>query len=478
MEEADALIEMYRTQVLPLADLIVPNMFEALALTGSGKSAITSQEEAYDVCRQLHAMAGGKAAVVVTGLDFKHAHVRSTWEQELGEGIPDWTQSHNAAEWAALPHSYGLRRALTHMHDMSTGHPSVQSVAYMDASGLSFGIVDSVKLPSSFAGAGDLFAALLAYHFWAGVPEGKLSRAVEQSTHTVHDVLRHSLDEISATPNPTPGALLDIDIISAKDLILRASHGSGHPHVSSSRPLSTQYTKLRGVIFDMDGTLTEAGAIDFTAMFARTGLDPKGGDILTQVHARTDLSSSERELMLSTIVQVEREANAVMQLQPGTAALLHWLHERGVPIAISTRNCLVGIGRLMELLHAAFTEEGLGPLPAGLFHPIVTRDCLGGRNKPSGTVAAAILSTWGIAPTITRVANGTADGATGCASSTLFVGDSYDDIKCGAAAGMQTCFVANNDSHHASANHSVTRLDALLPVIERAFALDSDQEHE
>jgi phosphoglycolate phosphatase-like HAD superfamily hydrolase len=85
----------------------------------------------------------------------------------------------------------------------------------------------------------------------------------------------------------------------------------------------------------------------------------------------------------------------------------------------------------MELLDETFAEEGLGQVPSGLFSPVVTRDCLGGINKPSGAVAAAILSTWAVAPS----------DAQHC----LFVGDSGDDVLCGRNAGTQTCLITNRD---------------------------------
>ena len=43
-----------------------------------------------------------------------------------------------------------------------------------------------------------------------------------------------------------------------------------------------------GVIFDMDGTLTEPGAIDFSEMYRRTGFVAGTGDLVSMVNAVTD----------------------------------------------------------------------------------------------------------------------------------------------------------------------------------------------
>ena len=55
---------------------------------------------------------------------------------------------------------------------------------------------------------------------------------------------------------------------------------------------------FRGVVFDMDGTLTKAALIDFAAMRSRLQLPPRS-DILAHVDA---LDGSERRLAIQAIV--------------------------------------------------------------------------------------------------------------------------------------------------------------------------------
>jgi pyridoxine kinase len=63
---AEALVETYKTQVLPLADVLTPNQFEAEILTGI---KIQSESDAQRACLLLHAH--GPRTVVVTSAAFR-----------------------------------------------------------------------------------------------------------------------------------------------------------------------------------------------------------------------------------------------------------------------------------------------------------------------------------------------------------------------------------------------------------------------
>jgi hypothetical protein len=52
----------------------------------------------------------------------------------------------------------------------------------------------------------------------------------------------------------------------------------------------------------MDGTLTEPGQIDFAAIFRRCGLDPRNGDILSQIKEIPD--SKRREEAMEIVIEV------------------------------------------------------------------------------------------------------------------------------------------------------------------------------
>ena len=90
--------------------------------------------------------------------------------------------------------------------------------------------------------------------------------------------------------------------------------------------------RLRGVIFDMDGTLTVPNH-DFAEMYRRVGCETK--DILTEIEG---WSEAERERAYAIIHEMESEALATMRRMPGAATLGAFLDARGLPRGLVTRN--------------------------------------------------------------------------------------------------------------------------------------------
>lgn len=82
----------------------------------------------------------------------------------------------------------------------------------------------------------------------------------------------------------------------------------------------TNLVGVRGIVFDMDGTLT-LPILDFKRMRERLGV-PEGQDILRVVHA---MSEVDRVRSLAVIEEMEREAARNTQLQPGLQDLLFFL---------------------------------------------------------------------------------------------------------------------------------------------------------
>ena len=87
---------------------------------------------------------------------------------------------------------------------------------------------------------------------------------------------------------------------------------------------------LRGVVFDMDGTLTVPN-LDFAEMYRRAGLVMGKDDILSPKH-RSDPT------VCTVINEMEEEGQRTMRLMPGTTELITWLHAHAIPMAIVTRN--------------------------------------------------------------------------------------------------------------------------------------------
>lgn len=187
---------------------------------------------------------------------------------------------------------------------------------------------------------------------------------------------------------------------------------------------------LRGVIFDMDGTLT-VPAIDFAEMRRRLGV--LEGDILATVKCWPE--ERQREAF-RIIEEIEARARDRLEIQPGARELIAFLDSRRIPKGIITRN---------TARPARFFMERLGTVFSG----IVTRE-FDRPLKPEPDAALHIAATWGIPP-----------------DQILVVGDYRDDILCGRAAGMKTCLLRNerNREHANLADYAVDSLFQLRDLL-------------
>ena len=191
---------------------------------------------------------------------------------------------------------------------------------------------------------------------------------------------------------------------------------------------------LRGVIFDMDGTLT-APAIDFAEMRRRLGIP--AGDILVTINA---WSEADRLAAYAIIEEIEEKARRELVLQPGLHELMALLDERAIRKAIVTRNTARTVAHLLRHMNTTFSE-------------IVTREFE--PFKPHPEPALHICRQWRIAP-----------------ACVLMVGDYRDDLLCGRAAGTRTCLLRNerNGDFASLADHVVADLYELRGLISRLSA--------
>ena len=77
---------------------------------------------------------------------------------------------------------------------------------------------------------------------------------------------------------------------------------------------------LRGVVFDMDGTLTKPN-LDFAEMYRRCGVD-RSKDILEEIDAMTP---KEQEKANQIIDDMEEEGRRTLELMPGCIELMNCL---------------------------------------------------------------------------------------------------------------------------------------------------------
>uniref|UniRef100_A0A5B7BC70 Haloacid dehalogenase-like hydrolase domain-containing protein n=1 Tax=Davidia involucrata TaxID=16924 RepID=A0A5B7BC70_DAVIN len=197
-----------------------------------------------------------------------------------------------------------------------------------------------------------------------------------------------------------------------------------HPRSFSSMatPTSVSITsvtpkpRLRGVVFDMDGTLT-VPVIDFQAMYkavlgeeeylAVRSRSPSGIDILHQIE---NWSPEKQQKAYETIADFERQGLDRLQIMPGALELCGSLNSRNIRRGLITRN----VKSAVDLFHLRFGMT---------FSPALSREFR--PYKPDPAPLLHICTTWEVQP-----------------NEVMMIGDSLkDDVACGKRAGAFTCLL-------------------------------------
>mmetsp|Transcript_29896 Transcript_29896/g.41322 ORF Transcript_29896/g.41322 Transcript_29896/m.41322 type:complete len:200 (-) Transcript_29896:44-643(-) len=191
--------------------------------------------------------------------------------------------------------------------------------------------------------------------------------------------------------------------------------------------------RIKGVIFDMDGTLT-IPTLDFHKMRELVGA-PQDQDILVVVNS---YPPEKREACLEIIHQLELEAAEAMKLQPTALELLQILQKHQIHHGIITRNSEVCLDHFLSktgICSFNGTVSRDSPLPF----------------KPSPEPVFHLLNRWDLQP-----------------HEVIFVGDGKDDILSGKSAGTLTCLKKNpkNHSFESEADFSVETLIDLLKHVQ------------
>lgn len=179
----------------------------------------------------------------------------------------------------------------------------------------------------------------------------------------------------------------------------------------SSRPT------LRGIVFDMDGTLTVPN-LDFGKMYQRCGVS-RSEDILDAIASMPAHKAAEAHAIIE---EMEEQGRHTLRLAPGAAELGRWIHAHGIPTALVTRNTMKTVNVLVERLW----KPVVGDSPT--FDPVVSRDEMDDiPHKPHPASLNFIAKSWKISlPT----------------NDLVMVGDSpSNDIVFGKAAGVATALV-------------------------------------
>ena len=169
--------------------------------------------------------------------------------------------------------------------------------------------------------------------------------------------------------------------------------------------------KIRGSLFDFDGTLTCPGSIDFMAI-KRAINCPVESPILEYLET---LSPARRAPLQRILEDMEEEAALGSIPNDGAEACLLTLKEMEFPLGILTRNSLKSVYLSLERFKGICAED---------FSVIITRDDSLPKPHPDGVRQAA--RHMGIS-----------------VSGLLVVGDFRFDILCGKAAGAPTALLAS-----------------------------------
>lgn len=173
--------------------------------------------------------------------------------------------------------------------------------------------------------------------------------------------------------------------------------------------------RIRAVLFDFDGTLTEQGALDFAAIREALGC-PTGEPILEFIDSVPD--EAERARLRAVLDRFESAAAALAVPAEGAQEVVHKLRSEGVLLGIVSRNSLSAIKLSMR--------NFLG-LRLGDFQVVASRD-VPGRPKPAPDVIHYALACLGVE-----------------AHEALVVGDHALDVLAGSAAGSLTALLVADD---------------------------------
>ncbi|CAL54658.1 HAD hydrolase, subfamily IA [Ostreococcus tauri] len=181
---------------------------------------------------------------------------------------------------------------------------------------------------------------------------------------------------------------------------------------------------IRGVVFDMDGTLCVSAALDFTEMRRRVGCAT--ADILGEV----DSWDAERRAKAYEIIgEMEREALRTTTIMPGAVDVAATLDEMKIPRALVTRNAASSVD--------FFHDEVWSIAP---FSPWLSREFK--PYKPAPDALLHICEKWGCS-----------------ASEIIMVGDSAkDDVVSGNRAGAITVLLDSGRTKKWSEEFGVDKL--------------------
>jgi phosphoglycolate phosphatase-like HAD superfamily hydrolase len=199
---------------------------------------------------------------------------------------------------------------------------------------------------------------------------------------------------------------------------------------------------------------------------------PKSTDILDHLYSlsmspdsATNPPTSPRQRANATVEAIERNSMTMQIPQPGLVELMTYIDNQKLPKALCTRNFPLPVNHLLETF-----------LPGVKFNPVITRETVGVRPKPSPEGLWRIAESWGLSMD--------ADGKEvesdplvlareHLGAGLIMVGDSIDDMACAARANAASVLLLNEDNEHVIEKQQpdlvIQRLDELIEILEQGF---------
>ena len=188
---------------------------------------------------------------------------------------------------------------------------------------------------------------------------------------------------------------------------------------------------IRGVIFDLDGTITKP-CLDFKKIKKEIGM-PEGEPILEYLDR---ISDEERKRAEGILERHELEAAENSELNKGARELLFFIADRGLKTGIITRNSR----RSCEIVLSKYSLA---------FDVVICRE--DAEPKPSPEPVITVSQKLGIPP-----------------EELLVVGDYAFDILAGKRAGAKTVYLTNGKPvpEGVPYDYLVDSLEGIIPIIE------------
>jgi HAD superfamily hydrolase (TIGR01549 family) len=191
----------------------------------------------------------------------------------------------------------------------------------------------------------------------------------------------------------------------------------------------------KGVIFDMDGTIT-APYFDFGKIKAEANIGD--ADMLDYLRAAT---GAEYERIHGLLMKFEEDGAANAELNKGARALLDALAKRGMPTALLTRNSRKSVDSVCRKFDLVFDI-------------VITRE--DGPHKPAPEPIWEIARRWGAKP-----------------GELLMVGDYKWDLLCAKNAGAPCAILVDGGvvpEWAKDAAYVIDRLDGVLNILDKELA--------